>query len=126
MTYLLPTGRRFETISNEEYVMSKVLAVMIAGLFAVGAYAQNPAGQSSEQGNVTNKATERADAKKASKPAGQVKGPGGDAPLSTESAVTSSDKAAASGEARKQTRDQRRPGKRKTTQGGTPDMPGAK
>ena len=30
--------------------MSKVLAVIIAGLFAVGAYAQNPTGQSPEQG----------------------------------------------------------------------------
>ena len=46
--------------------MSKVLAVMIAGLFAVGAYAQNPAGQSPEQGNTNTKSQQRADAKRAS------------------------------------------------------------
>jgi hypothetical protein len=37
---LLLAGRHFQSISTEEPVMSKVLAVMIAGLFAVGAYAQ--------------------------------------------------------------------------------------
>jgi len=107
--------------------MSKVLAVMIAGLFAVGAYAQNPAGTSSVQGNATNsKPQQRAEAKKDSKAAGQVKAPGGDAPKSAEGGAVGSDKAAVAGEARKDTRDQRRPGKKKTTQGGTPDMPGAK
>jgi hypothetical protein len=107
--------------------MSKVLAVMIAGLFAVGAYAQNPAGTSAEQGNATNsKSQQRAEARKDAKPAGEVKGPGGDAPKSLEGGAVANDKAAAAGEGRKQTRDQRRPGKKKTTQGGTPDMPGAK
>jgi len=106
--------------------MSKVLAVMMAGLFAVGAYAQNPAGQSAEQGNLNTKSQQRAEARKNAKPQGQVRKSGGDTATSSESAVVSSDKASASGEARKQTRDQRKPGRAKTTQGGTPDMPGAK
>lgn len=106
--------------------MSKVLAVMIAGLFAAGAYAQNPAGQTAEQGNLNTKSQQRAEARKAAKPQGQVKPAGGDTAKSSESAVVSSDKATAAGEARKDTRDQRKPGRAKTTQGGTPDMPGAK
>jgi hypothetical protein len=106
--------------------MSKVLAVMIAGLFAVGAYAQNPSGQSSEQGNVNSKSQQRADAKRATKPKGEVKPAGGDTLKSSETAVVGSDKSTAAGEARKDTRDTRKPGRAKTTQGGTPDMPGAK
>ena len=44
--------------------MSKILAVMIAGLFAAGAYAQNPAGTTPEQGNATNsKSQQRAEAR---------------------------------------------------------------
>lgn len=106
--------------------MSKVLAVMIAGLFAAGAYAQNPAGQTAEQGNLNTKSQQRAEARKAAKPQGQVRKTGGDTVTSSESAVVGNDKATAAGEARKSTRDQRKPGRAKTTQGGTPDMPGAK
>ena len=106
--------------------MSKVLAVMIAGLFAAGAYAQNPAGQTAEQGNLNTKSQQRAEARKNSKPQGQVRKSGGDTNTSTESAVVGSDKATAAGEARKSTRDQRKPGRAKTTQGGTPDMAGSK
>ena len=58
--------------------MSKILAVMIAGLFAAGAYAQNPTGTTPEQGNATNsKPQARAEAKKEAKPAGQVAAPAG-------------------------------------------------
>lgn len=106
--------------------MSKVLAVMIAGLFAVGAYAQNPAGQSAEQGNTNTKSQQRAEARKNAKPQGQVRKTGGDTSSSSETAVVGNDKATAAGEARKDTRDTRKPGRAKTTQGGTPDMPGAK
>ena len=106
--------------------MSKVLAVMMAGLFAVGAYAQNPAGQTAEQGNLNTKQQQRAEARKAAKPQGQVRKSGGDTATSSESAVVGSDKATAAGEVRKSTRDTRKPGRAKTTQGGTPDMPGAK
>jgi hypothetical protein len=106
--------------------MSKVLAVMIAGLFAVGAYAQNPAGQSAEQGNLNSKSQQRADAKRATKPKGEVKPAGGDTLNTPEGGAIGTGKAAAAGEARKDTRDTRKPGRAKTTQGGTPDMPGAK
>ncbi|MFS2097804.1 cell envelope biogenesis protein TolA [Variovorax sp. Varisp85] len=106
--------------------MSKILAVMIAGLFAAGAYAQNPAGTTPEQGNATNsKSQQRAEAKKAAKPAGQVKAAGGDEAKTPEGGAIGTDKAAASGEKRAETRDQRRRNKdgsikRKSTQGGTP------
>jgi hypothetical protein len=112
--------------------MSKILAVMIAGLFAAGAYAQNPSGTSDEQGNVTNtKPQQRATAKRSTKAQGQVKAPGGDAPMTAEGGAVGTDKAAQNGEKRAETRDTRRTNKdgskkRPTTQGGTPDMPGAK
>lgn len=106
--------------------MSKILAVMIAGLFAAGAYAQNPAGTTPEQGNATNsKAQQRAEAKKASKPAGKVAAAAGDEAKTPEGGAIGGDKAAASGEKRAESRDQRRRNKdgsvkRKSTQGGTP------
>ncbi len=101
--------------------MSKVLAIMIAGLFTAGAYAQNPASASSEHAPVTDsKAQMRADAKVAAKPAGKVKVAGGDEAKSPEGGAIGTDKAAVAGEKRQQTRDARRPGHRKTTQGGTP------
>lgn len=101
--------------------MSKILAVMIASLFAAGAYAQTPAGASSEQAPVTNsKAQMRADAKVAAKPAGKVQAPGGDEPKTAEGGAIGTDKAAVAGEKRAKTRDARRPGHPKTTQGGTP------
>jgi len=106
--------------------MSKVLAVMMAGLFAAGAYAQNPSGMSSEQGNLNTKSQQRAEARKNAKPQGQVRKTGGDTATSSETAVVGSDKATAAGEARKNTRDQRKPGRARTTQGGTPEDAGAK
>jgi hypothetical protein len=108
--------------------MNKALAVMIAGLFAAGAYAQNPPGASAEQSAVTNtKPQARADAKVASKPAGQVKaGAGGDINKTPEGGAIGTDKAAVAGEKRAETRDNRRRAKdgsvkRKSTQGGTPN-----
>lgn len=49
-----------------------------------------------------------------------VSQPGGDEPKAPEGGAIGTDKAAMNGEGRAETRDQRRPGKRKTTQGGTP------
>ncbi len=112
--------------------MSKLLAIMIAGLFAAGAYAQNPTGTTPEQGNATNsKPQARAEAKKEAKPAGQVAPPAGDIAKTPEGGTFGADKAGVAGEKRAQTRDDRRRNKdgsvkRKATQGGTPDMPGAK
>jgi len=106
--------------------MSKVLAFMMAGLFATAAFAQktqpeeiNPQAQ--------GKTAERAEAKKAARPAGQVKAPAGDQSKVAEGSggvtATASDKAA---EARRDTRDTRRPakdgGKKPVPkQGGTPE-----
>ncbi|QFZ85870.1 MULTISPECIES: cell envelope biogenesis protein TolA [Variovorax] len=112
--------------------MSKLLAVMIAGLFAAGAYAQNPAGTTPEQGNATNsKPQARAEAKKEAKPAGQVAPAAGDTAKTPEGGAFGADKAGVAGEKRAKTRDDRRRNKdgsvkRKATQGGTPDMAGAK
>jgi hypothetical protein len=65
--------------------MSKILAVAIAGLFAAGAYAQNPAGTSSEQQPVMNsKSQNRAEAKVDARPQGMVKKPVGDSANNTE------------------------------------------
>ena len=104
--------------------MSKVLAVMIAGLFAAGAYAQatkpgelDPTAQ--------GKSAEKAEAKVAARPAGMVKAPGGDAPMNAEGGAIGTGKAAAAGEDRAKTRDARRRNKdgslkARSTQGGTP------
>src|SRR6218665_1759391 len=107
--------------------MNKALAVLIAGLFAAGAYAQNPPGASAEQSAVTNtKPQARAEAKVAGKPAGQVKAAGGDINKTPEGGAIGTDKAAVAGEKRASTRDARRTNKdgtvkRKSTQGGTPN-----
>jgi hypothetical protein len=104
--------------------MSKVLAVMMAGLFATAAFAQTQPAEINPQGQ--GKAAERAETKKASRPAGQVKAPGGDQSKVAEGSggvtATGADKAA---QARRDTRDARRPakggGKKPVpAQGGTP------
>jgi hypothetical protein len=104
--------------------MSKVLAFMMAGLFATAAFAQTQPAEVNPQGQ--GKSAERAETKKAAKPAGQVKAPAGDQGKVAEGSggVTAS-KALDAGEARKQTRDARRPaksgGKKPVpVQGGTP------
>jgi hypothetical protein len=88
--------------------MSKVLAVMIAGLFAVGAYAQTKPAEVDP--TAKGKAAERAEAKKDARPAGQVKAPGGDQGKVAEGSggVTEINKAA---QARRDSRDTRRPAK---------------
>lgn len=106
--------------------MSKILAVMIAGLFAAGAYAQNPTGATPEQGNATgSKPQARAEATKESRPAGQVAAPAGDIAKTPEGGTFGADKAAVAGEKRAATRDDRRRNKdgsvkRKSNQGSTP------
>ncbi len=106
--------------------MNKILAVMIAGLFAAGAYAQNPPGASAEQAPVTNsKPQARADAKVSAKKPGVKPAAGGDINKTPEGGAIGTDKAAVAGEKRAETRDARRPAKGggakpKTTQGGTP------
>jgi len=102
--------------------MSKVLAVMMAGLFAAGAYAQNPAGASSEQAPITNsKPQQRAESKVDARPQGMVKTPGGDMTKSGELAPEASGKTGAAAANRKNVRNQRHPNRKQSTQGGTPN-----
>ncbi|MEJ8845657.1 cell envelope biogenesis protein TolA [Variovorax rhizosphaerae] len=101
--------------------MKKVFAIMIAGLFAAGAYAQNPAGSSSQQQVITDskpqqKAQEKADAK----PQGQVKMPVGDSMNSANTNAVGRDKAAVAGQARAKKRHDRHPKRKAPKQGGTP------
>lgn len=104
--------------------MSKVLAVMIASLFAVGAHAQS---KSSEvDPTAQGKPAARAEAKVQARPAGQVKATPGDAAKTAEGGAIGNDKAAMAGEKRAETRDTRRRNKdgsvkRRSTQGGTPN-----
>jgi len=110
--------------------MSKALAVLIAGLLGAGVcapvQAQNPSGVSPEQGNATNsKSQQRAETRKSSRPAGQVKAPTDDTSKTPEGGTFGADKAGVAGEKRAETRDDRRRNKdgtlkRRSTQGGTP------
>jgi hypothetical protein len=105
-------------------MMNKVPAVMIAGLFTVGAYAQGTSQEAAPQTNTPSQ--QRAQAKRDAKPQGQVKAAGGDqSKVSEGSGGVTASKALEAGEARKQTRDDRRRNKdgslkRRSTQGGTP------
>jgi len=107
--------------------MSKLVAIMIASLFATGAYAQNPANTTSQEQVITNsKQQDKAQAKVDARPQGKVKKPTGDTANSEELNPVGTGKAAAAGEARIDTRDARRPNRAPAKQGGTPDMAGAK
>lgn len=107
--------------------MKRNLTVVFAGMLAVSAFAQNPAGTTAEHSAVIDtKPQARAQAKVAAKPAGQVKtGAGGDINRTPEGGAIGIDKAALAGEQRAETRDARRPAKdgsvkRKSSQGSTP------
>ena len=107
--------------------MSKLVAAMIAAVFASGAYAQNPPGASSQEQVITNsKPQERAQGRVDARPQGKVKKPGGDEATSAQNDAIGTGKAAAAGQARATAREDRSPNKRPAKQGGTPDMPGAK
>ena len=101
--------------------MSKVTAILIAGLFAAGAHAQNPAGMNADQGNAfyskPQQAAEARKAKRAQKPTqSQLR------QRSTGVAGTAipSGKSVEAGEARAQQRDANHPSHPKAMQGGTP------
>lgn len=102
--------------------MSKVLAVMVAGLFAAGAYAQNPPGTSQEQAPITNtKPQQRAEARVDARPQGKVAPTGGDTTRSAELAPGATGKPAAAAANRKNVRNQRHPNRTAHGQGGTPN-----
>jgi hypothetical protein len=103
--------------------MSKVLAVMMAGLFAVGAYAQGTSQEAAPQTNT--KPQQRAQERRATKPQGQVRPQGGDTPQNVEESGLTSSKATQAGQARADTRSDRRRDKqgnvrKMNPQGGTP------
>jgi len=102
--------------------MSKIIAVLIAGMFAAGAYAQNPNGMNADQGNNFNtksqQAAETRKAKRAKKPTQSQLNQKATGVAGT---AIPSGKSVDAGEARAETRDARRPGHPKTTQGGTPN-----
>jgi hypothetical protein len=104
--------------------MNKLLAALIAGSFAAGAYAQSsPPGVAvppNTPGVAGDRATAAGEMRKDRRAAGMVKAPGGDQPKAPEGGAIGTDRAATAGEARAETRDTRRPGKRPSTQGGTP------
>ena len=105
--------------------MSKVLAVMMAGLFAAGAYAQSTSQEAAPQTNT--KSQQRATERRADKPQGQVRQPTGDTANTAEgSGGLTSNKATAAGQARANTRSDRRRDKsgnvrKMNPQGGTPN-----
>ena len=121
---LLLAGRRFQTISIEESVMSKVLAVMMAGLFAAGAFAQGTSQEAAPQTNT--KPQQRAQERRATKPQGEVRPQGGDTPKTAEgSGGLTQSRATEAGQARASTRSDRRRNKdgsvrKMNPQGGTP------
>ncbi|AMM26215.1 cell envelope biogenesis protein TolA [Variovorax sp. PAMC 28711] len=104
--------------------MNKVLAVLIAGLFAAGAYAQTK--PSELDPTAQGKPAAAAEAKVNARPAGQVQPMGGDMAKTPEgSGGVTTGKAAVAAEKREATRDARRRNKdgsvkRKSMQGGTP------
>lgn len=104
--------------------MSKILASLIACLFAAGAYAQGTSQERLPQ--TDSKPQQRAETKKDGRPAGNVPAPGGDTAKTHEgSGGLTTGRSAEAGAARQATRDTRRRSKdgsikRKSTQGGTP------
>lgn len=105
--------------------MSKILAIMIAGLFAAGAQAQNPPGASSQEQVITNtKPQERAQAKDNAKPQGKVKQVGGDEVKSPLNDAIGTGKPAAAGQARVEAREAKDPNKKPGEYQAPPNTPG--
>jgi hypothetical protein len=104
--------------------MKNLIAATAIGLFAFAAHAQsNPPGAPvppHTPGYATGKSEMAGEARKNMRPNGMVKGPAGDMPKTAEGGAVGTDRAAVNGEMRAESRDQRRPGKPKTMQGGTP------
>ena len=102
--------------------MSKILAIMIAGLFTAGAFAQAPKGASSESAPIMNsKPQERAEAKVDARPQGKVKAVGGDTLNTPEGGAIGTGKSAAAGQKREATRNAKHPNRKVNPQGGTPN-----
>lgn len=104
--------------------MNKLIAAAAVSLIALTAHAQsNPPGAAvppNTPGYATGKSEMAGEAKKNTRPQGMASMPGGDTVKSAEGGAIGTDRAAVAGERRAETRDQRRPGKPHSMQGGTP------
>lgn len=102
----------------------KFYVFALTGLLSAGAFAQgSPPGVAvppNTPGIASDKASRAGEARKEMRPAVGVKPSGGDANRAPEGGAIGTDKAAVAGEMRAETRNTRRPGKARTTQGGTP------
>jgi len=102
-----------------------VFTLLVAGSLAAGAWAQpNPPGATvppHTPGVATDKAQQAGERRKNMRPqSGTRKQAGGDTLNTPEGGAIGTDRAAVAGEARAETRDTRRPNKRRSQQGGTP------
>ena len=102
-----------------------VPALIAAALLAAGAaHAQsNPPGVAvppNTPGIATGKSDMAGEARKDRRTPGMLRGPAGDEAATPEGGGVGTDRAAAAGERRAETRDARRPGKPKPVPGGTP------
>ncbi|MBS0428631.1 MAG: cell envelope biogenesis protein TolA [Proteobacteria bacterium] len=105
-------------------MMSRLIALVGTACLVASVHAQsNPPGVAvppNTPGVAGGKSENAAEARKNMRPQGEVRPQGGDQPRTAEGGGVGTDRAAIAGERRAETRDQRRPGKRKTTQGSTP------
>lgn len=105
-------------------MMSRLLALLGTACLVAGVHAQsNPPGVAvppNTPGVAGGKSENAAEARKNMRTQGEVRPQGGDQPRTPEGGAIGTDRAAVAGERRAETRDTRRPGKRKTMQGGTP------
>jgi hypothetical protein len=104
--------------------MNKFIAAATVSLMAFAAHAQsNPPGAPippHTPGYATGKSEMTGEARKNARPMGKTSMPAGDSPKTPEGGAIGTDRAAVAGERRAETRDQRRPGKPQSMQGGTP------
>lgn len=99
-------------------------AALVAGLLVTSVQAQqSPPGVAvppNTSGIAGDRTTQAGEMRKDRRTGGMVKASGGDEPKAPEGGAIGTDRAAAAGEARAETRDTRRPNKPRTGQGGTP------
>lgn len=101
-----------------------LFAFTLVGMLSASAFAQgSPPGVAvppNTPGIASDKAQRAGEARKEMRPTTGVRPSSGDTNRVPEGGAVGTDKAAVAGEARAETRDTRRPGKPRTTQGGTP------
>lgn len=104
-----------------------IFILLAAGLSFGNAGAQSAGAPTAERSPVTNSGPQsRADAKVSARPSGKASATGNPVGQTAEAGAIGTDKAAAAGQRRAQTRDARRPSKEggakpRATQGGTPN-----